>query len=122
MKDKPKESKSVLRYLISMVAIGMSVFHIYTAAFGTLEATKQREVHLLFVLVLVFLFYPIKGSEKRKWLRVWDFVLIGLSLLSVGFLIVNHKYFMGVRMYYITPLTTIETLISLLLIFLVLEI
>jgi len=121
MIDKSMNKKPVLRYLIALVAIGMSVFHIYTAAFGTLEATKQREVHLLFVLVLVFLVFPIKGGDKRKWLRIWDFLLIGLSLLSVGFLILNHQYFLGIRMYYITPLTTIETLISLLLIVLVLE-
>ncbi len=69
--------------LVAGICIALSIFHLYTAGFGVLEAIKQRNIHLTFVLVLSFLLYPsgAKGSANRiTW---WDWILVALSV-SVG--------------------------------------
>jgi len=40
--------------LVAFICIAMSLFHLYTAGFGVLEAIKQRNIHLTFCLVLSF--------------------------------------------------------------------
>ena len=43
---------------VSALAITFSVFQLYTATFGVLDAQLQRAVHLGFGLALVYLLYP----------------------------------------------------------------
>ena len=42
-------------HVIRYGAVVLSLFHLYTAGFGTLPMVKQRSVHLALVLFLVFL-------------------------------------------------------------------
>lgn len=44
--------------VISAITIAFSVFQLYTALFGTLDAHLQRAVHLSFALALTYLLYP----------------------------------------------------------------
>ncbi|MBD2843811.1 TRAP transporter permease [Paenibacillus sp. IB182496] len=62
---------------IAILAAGMSIFHLYTGIFGSLEAFLQRSIHLTLALPLAFLLYPLrKGRQERTWL---DY---GLALLA----------------------------------------
>ena len=45
--------------LITVIAVAMSAFHLYTSGFGTLMAMKQRSVHLAFLMALTFLLYRL---------------------------------------------------------------
>lgn len=52
---------------ITIVAILMSAFHLYTAWHGTLLAMKQRSLHLIFAFTLGFALYPgFKNHLKIK--------------------------------------------------------
>jgi len=53
---------SVLRIAVALIAIAMSLYHMYVAAFGPPEALIFRGTHLLFALTLVFLIYPSRPS------------------------------------------------------------
>src|SRR3990172_1508651 len=44
----------------------MSLFHLYTARFGTLEALRQRSAHVAFVMALVFLLYPFRRRRAGE--------------------------------------------------------
>ncbi|MDK2856835.1 MAG: hypothetical protein PWQ41_479 [Bacillota bacterium] len=68
--------------LISIIAIAMSAFHLYTAGFGTLEAMKQRSVHLAFVLGLIFLLYPAGKRSPRNRPSVLDVVFAVLGVIG----------------------------------------
>ena len=68
--------------VVSIVAILMSLFHLYTAGFGVLEAIKQRGVHLTFVLVLIFLLFPFSKRRARTRPTVRDLCLVGLALYT----------------------------------------
>jgi len=70
--------------LVAALAIGLSLFHLYTSGFGLLLAIKQRSVHLALVLVLVYLLYPPtkKGTAAKK-IPWYDFALAGLAAYAV---------------------------------------
>ena len=52
--------KGLLAKFVSALAIAFSVFQLYTAVFGVLDAQLQRAVHLGFGLALVFLLFPTR--------------------------------------------------------------
>ena len=64
-----------LRFIVAAIAIVMSVYHMYVAAFGPPEAMIFRGTHLLFALTLVCLLYPLKPGGGWKW-RTADALLL----------------------------------------------
>ncbi|MER3461368.1 MAG: hypothetical protein C4303_09980 [candidate division GAL15 bacterium] len=77
------------------VAVGMALFQLYTAGFGTLLALKQRAVHLGFVFTLVFLLYPLRRRHAGQTLFGWVDVAFALAgLFSVGYLLWHHDRLM----------------------------
>ena len=71
--DKYDKDSSKLRKLtgpialaVSVVAIFMSLFHLYTAYFGTLLSMKQRSLHILLAFVLGLALYPATKRSKKE--------------------------------------------------------
>jgi TRAP transporter 4TM/12TM fusion protein len=92
-----------LRWLINAIAIAMSLYHMYVAAFGPPEAIIFRGTHLLFALTLVFLLYPLKPRGAAAWRSV-DLVLLALGYGFVLHIFTNYEYFIN-RIIYIDDLT-----------------
>ncbi|MGM0899745.1 MAG: TRAP transporter permease [Bacillota bacterium] len=69
----------VLMLIISLLAIGMSVFHVYTAGFGTLPSWEQRSIHVVWALILIFLLFPFKKGGKFGVVDIL-FVLITMTV------------------------------------------
>jgi len=85
------------RHVIELVAVGMCLFHMYTAQFGLFTATVQRSIHLLFACLLVYLNFPLLKKEpgetpliKRLGAAV-DWVLFGLSIITLIYLVIEYK-------------------------------
>lgn len=56
----------VWKWIVFAIAVGMSLFQVYTAGFGLLNAHVQRSIHLAFILSLAFLLFPLRpGRETR---------------------------------------------------------
>ena len=53
-------------FMTSIIAVALSLFHIYTAGFGVLLAMKHRAVHLTLVMALIFLLFPAKKKGKGR--------------------------------------------------------
>ena len=51
--------------IISVFAVAISFFHLYTAVFGMLEAQAQRAVHICTLMALVFLLMPLFGVAQE---------------------------------------------------------
>src|SRR5437764_647093 len=76
-------TSSALRWIISTVAVAMSLYHMYVAAFGPPEAIIFRGTHLLFALTLVFLLYPLRpGRVSASYVML--FVLFGAFMERSG--------------------------------------
>lgn len=72
--------------VIGVVAVGFSLTYLYTAYRGPLDLFLHRSLFLLFALVLTFLRHPLPGLGGR----LADLGLIGLALLGVGNIVLNH--------------------------------
>ena len=75
----------LIGYVILMLAVTLSVFQIWQGITSTISATYFRPVHICWVLVLIFLHYPlIKNRESKLYLpgRVFDLALCGLTLFA----------------------------------------
>src|SRR3990167_3463819 len=48
------------------LALTLTGFQLWTAAFGALPGVLQRSVHLTFTLSLAFLFYPMMTSARQR--------------------------------------------------------
>ncbi|MBL3572182.1 MAG: TRAP transporter permease [Synergistaceae bacterium] len=75
--------------LITAVAVGLSLFHFYTAGFGLLLAIKQRTFHLGVVLFLVFTLYPMSDKASKTKTPWYDWILAALSAYGCFYLIIN---------------------------------
>lgn len=75
---------------IALVAVLFSLFQIYTAVFGVLDAHIQRAVHLSFGLFLVYLLYPMRQTWSRKKLHAVDVVLALLGAAAPLYIVVNY--------------------------------
>lgn len=55
--------------LVTILSVGLSLFHVYTAGFGLLNEIAHRTIHLTVVLGLVFLVFPRKRAEATR--KIW---------------------------------------------------
>jgi len=78
------------RAAIALLAVGISGFHLYTAAFGTLETLLQRVVHLASLLALTFLIKPLLPGRPGLLARLPDYALAGLSLAMGAYVFLDH--------------------------------
>src|SRR5699024_4542859 len=68
-KEKWNRSR-VFVLIISLLAIGLSIFHVYTAGYGTLQSWQQRSIHVLWAILLIFLLFPFKKGNNKKINRI----------------------------------------------------
>ena len=85
------EHTGFMAKFVSALAICFSVFQLYTAVFGVLDAQLQRAVHLGFGLALVFLLYPTFSRAKEKGLHILDYVLAFLGAAAPAYLVIEYK-------------------------------
>jgi TRAP transporter 4TM/12TM fusion protein len=108
----------VLRIVVNLVAVAMSLYHMYVAAFGPPEAIIFRGTHLLFALTLVFLLYPTRPGHPA-W-RLLDALLLAAGFGFVLHIFLNYDYFIN-RIIYIDDLTVADRVFAVLAIVVVLE-
>lgn len=74
----------------NLTAIGFSLFYLYTSGFGLVSTQSNRGVYLMLTSVLVFLLYPANRRSPGDRPSAVDLLLVGLTVLSVGYWI--HQY------------------------------
>lgn len=90
-KTKRRQFKGRIKLFVTAIAIIMSSFHLYTAAFGTLGPIQQRSVHLGFVLTLIFLLYPATKRSPMDKPSIIDWIFIFLSIAATGNIYFRYK-------------------------------
>lgn len=65
--------------VIAAIGIAFSIFQIYTAMFGVLDAMIQRSIHVGFAFCLIFLLYPTSKKWPRNKLHPLDACLAVLG-------------------------------------------
>jgi len=80
---------------VSVFAIGLSLFQIYTAGIRSPGAYYQRGVHLALVMSLVFLLFPVFGRERKRGVLGWaiDLGFIAGSLYPIWHMLFDLESF-----------------------------
>ncbi|HKM39728.1 MAG TPA: TRAP transporter fused permease subunit, partial [bacterium] len=86
---KIREYKGFLAVIVSLIAIGASLFHLYTAYFGAFFALIQRDIHWLFMGVLIFLLYPATRKSPRDKLPWYDVICIAAVLYAGLYILID---------------------------------
>lgn len=77
--------KGWMALVLTLLAVGMSVFHLYTA-YAIVPTQVLRPVHVGMVLFLCFLMFPI-ATQFRHRIMWWDWMAAALSVAVVWYLI-----------------------------------
>ncbi len=109
------------RRLAGMLAVAMSLYHMWATAMAPPEALIFRGSHLLFALVLVYLLYPAARTadgQRRLW---WiDAALILASAAVAGHVFVTYQSITN-RIIYIDDLSPRDQVMAVLAVLLVLD-
>jgi len=94
----------------TLIAVGMSAYHLWTGFFGTPIGEVHFPLHLLLALLVLFLARG-SGGPVRPLALAWDFALIGVTVAATGYLFVNARY-VTERMLFVDPLTPTEMVLA----------
>ncbi len=76
---------------VAVLATVFSLFQLYTAFFGVLDAQIQRAIHLSFGLALVYILYPTKKSWSRSRVHWFDLLLAILSVAAPLYVVICYQ-------------------------------
>ena len=65
--------------IVNAFSLFISLFLVYTAAFGSLPAVKQRALYLLCAMVILFLVYPAFSKNTKKGVAWYDYIFAAAS-------------------------------------------
>jgi TRAP transporter 4TM/12TM fusion protein len=86
--------KNFEKIVFDILAVGLVLFYSYAAVVSPASTQYHRGIYVIITYVLVFLAYQ---SKSKKWpglnpvLRVADYLLILLSIVTVGYWILNFE-------------------------------
>jgi len=84
------------RIVFDALSVGLVLFYSYSAILKPAATQYHRGIYVIVTYVLIFLVY----KSKNKWLRIVDYILILLSIFSIGYWIINFEainYRMGIE-------------------------
>lgn len=113
------ENKTLI-VVFSIWIIAGILFHLYTAAFGVLEAWLQRLVHLTWVLPLAFIYWPLSKNSPKDRVPWYDWILVLLSMAPGVYGIVNSEEILF-RVFQIDPVTDVQLALGCVLVILLIE-
>jgi len=118
-KEATSPASRLLKWTVAAIAVAMSLYHMYAAAFGPPEALIFRGTHLLFALTLVFLLFPLVPRGAPAW-RIVDALILAAGWGFVLHIFVNYEYFTN-RIIYIDELTLADRFFAVVAVLVVLE-
>ncbi|MCF7936693.1 MAG: TRAP transporter permease [Synergistales bacterium] len=81
-----------------LLTVGTSLVHAWMNSFGLLMAIKMNAIHLGTVMAIVFLYYPATARSPRENPSVLDWVLAGLSLAGMAFILLQYDRILADRL------------------------
>jgi len=108
-----------IKSLVTVLAVGMSVYHLNIAYTGGYEFVFQRSLSFLFGITLIILVY--RHSDQTVWGKLLTALLFVLAVLSIGYPVIETDYLNG-RLFYVDPLKAEDFILGSIAILLTLEV
>ena len=89
-----RKLRGIQHWIVYVIAVGLSCFQVYTAAFGLLPAQLQRSIHLTFAFVLVFLLFPFRTSKYSDRLNWYNYLIAAFAGLVGLYITLNYMRIM----------------------------
>ncbi|MGP9663987.1 TRAP transporter permease [Halomonas sp. AOP22-C1-8] len=106
-------------WLITLMGVSLTCFHLYTAYFGTLPSQQQGAVHLGMALGMIFILFPAtRGTSPRHGVPWYDIVLAFAATFAAYYKIIFYEEVLRAR---ITGYSTFDLIIAVLGVLFVLE-
>ncbi len=115
-----RELSGITKNIVIAITASASLFHLYTAATGVLEPRLQRGFHLLFLVPLAFLFYPMTRRSPRNRIPWYDWLLAILSALPSLYVILD-KDRLNERWEGATDVTTLQIVVGIIIVLALIE-
>jgi TRAP transporter 4TM/12TM fusion protein len=112
--------KALYALFVSCIAVTLALYHLFTAYYGEPTSLAHRSLFVTFILVLIFLVYPLGGgswSERSNWFILIDFAFITCSIAIEAYILYDIDAF---QLRWGVP-TRIDVIVGSVAIFLVLE-
>lgn len=91
-----------MKHAVTVIAVAMSLFHLYVAWFGPPNAFTLRATHFGFALALAFLSLPMTSKGKINTPGPLDLLFLVGALAAAAYPVINLGYF-NTRMAYVGP-------------------
>ncbi|MGM0431996.1 MAG: TRAP transporter permease [Spirochaetota bacterium] len=108
----------ILYGVLFLFSATLVVFHLYTAAFGSVVTQLQRSFHLLLTGSIGFLLYPLAGKKKKA--RWYDYLFFIAGFIAFGYIAMNYNE-IALRKSMTSPLSTLDYFMGGMVIVLLLE-
>jgi TRAP transporter 4TM/12TM fusion protein len=107
-----------VQHIVTVLAISMSLFQLYTGLMGSLEPLLQRLIHMAFGLTLAYLGGSVIAntqnySRKAQLIdNTLKWILLFTWLVYLGYFFDNYTFLSSVRFPYIQPLSYFQVFIG----------
>lgn len=79
-------------WVVSILGISLTIFHLYTALKGPYVSIIQGSIHLGSALAIIYILYPAKKSMmKRSGVHWYDLILAAAALYSNFYIVFNYE-------------------------------
>ena len=89
--DNTRSLTKVTAFVVNIFSLFISLFLVYTAAFGALPAVQQRSLYLLCAMVILFLVYPAFSKTTKKGVAWYDYIFAAASFGCCLYVFVNYE-------------------------------
>jgi TRAP transporter 4TM/12TM fusion protein len=104
---RPTSIVNAIKLSAAIIAISISGFHLYTGAFGIIEAYGMRTIHLMTLMTLAFLWWPTSKNWSREKSAIIDIPLALICISIDIYLMINHYRF-TTREWYTGPMNIFD--------------
>lgn len=84
-------SSRTITWIVTIIAVAFSLYHLYTAYAGSPVTLKHRSLHVAIVLVLIFLLYPVYKTQNRRRLPWYDMILALLAIPTTVYIFIAYE-------------------------------
>lgn len=115
-----RKLSGAVKWAVILYACAASLFHLYTAGYGSLTPRVMRSVHLLFLLPIIFLLFPATSRSPKDRPSLLDFLAAAISASAAGYALWHHER-LDFRFQGVDEVLPIEVVLGSLLVCLVIE-